>query len=215
MSKLGRVAGLLIVLTMLVSQEPPSHAADARQRRFTTPDEAMTALVGAIKNHDRKALIDMLGAEGRALVYSGDAVADRNAGDRFAAEYDAAHRIEAGADIFLMPSRYEPCGLNQLYSLKYGTVPVVHATGGLADTITNLSESTLAAGSANGFSFAQYTTAALAAALERACQTFQDHALWETLIRTGMRQDWSWSHSAREYSRLYQHTLARATQTVG
>ncbi|HEY7041091.1 MAG TPA: DUF2950 domain-containing protein [Methylomirabilota bacterium] len=96
MSKLGRVAGLLIVLTMLVSQEPPSHAADARQRRFTTPDEAMTALVGAIKTHDRKALIDMLGAEGRALVYSGDAVADRNAGDRFAAEYDAAHRIEAG-----------------------------------------------------------------------------------------------------------------------
>ena len=66
---------------------------------------------------------------------------------------ELAHRIEAGADIFLMPSRYEPCGLNQLYSLKYGTVPVVHATGGLADTITNLTDATLAAGTANGFSF--------------------------------------------------------------
>ena len=85
---------------------------------------------------------------------------------------ELAHRIEAGADIFLMPSRYEPCGLNQLYSLKYGTVPVVHATGGLADTITNLTDETLAAGTANGFSFDNYTTAALADALERACQTF-------------------------------------------
>ena len=71
---------------------------------------------------------------------------------------ELAHRIEAGADIFLMPSRYEPCGLNQLYSLKYGTVPVVHATGGLADTITNLTDETLAAGTANGFSFDNYTT---------------------------------------------------------
>ena len=70
---------------------------------------------------------------------------------------ELAHRIEAGADIFLMPSRYEPCGLNQLYSLKYGTVPVVHATGGLADTITNLTDETLADGTANGFSFDQYT----------------------------------------------------------
>ena len=66
---------------------------------------------------------------------------------------ELAHRIEAGADMFLMPSRYEPCGLNQLYSLKYGTVPVVQATGGLADTITNLTDETLAAGTANGFSF--------------------------------------------------------------
>ena len=71
-----------------------------------------------------------------------------------------------------MPSRYEPCGLNQLYSLKYGTVPVVHATGGLADTITNLTDATLAAGTANGFSFDNYTPVALAQTLERACQTY-------------------------------------------
>jgi starch synthase len=122
-----------------------------------------------------------------------------------------AHRMEAGADIFLMPSRYEPCGLNQLYSLKYGTVPVVHATGGLADTITNLTDATLADGRANGFSFGEYTTAALADALERACKTFAKRPVWEQLIRNGMRQDWSWSHSAREYSQLYEHTLARRT----
>jgi starch synthase len=127
---------------------------------------------------------------------------------------ELAHRIEAGADMFLMPSRYEPCGLNQLYSLKYGTVPVVHATGGLADTITNLSEETLAAGTANGFSFTGYNVAALADALDRACKTFANKPVWERLIRTGMTQDWSWNHSAREYDGLYKWTLAKAVQTA-
>jgi starch synthase len=127
---------------------------------------------------------------------------------------ELAHRIEAGADIFLMPSRYEPCGLNQLYSLKYGTVPVVHATGGLADTITNLSEESLTAGKANGFSFDHYNTTALADALDRACKTFANKPVWEQLVRTGMRQDWSWNHSAREYDMLYKHTLARAAQSA-
>ena len=102
---------------------------------------------------------------------------------------ELAHRIEAGADIFLMPSRYEPCGLNQLYSLKYGTVPVVHATGGLADTITNLTDETLAAGTANGFSFDQYTPTALADALDRACRTFTN--------RPGVGATDSHRHAAR------------------
>jgi starch synthase len=123
---------------------------------------------------------------------------------------DLAHRIEAGADIFLMPSRYEPCGLNQLYSLKYGTVPVVHATGGLADSITNVTDESLAAGTANGFSFDRYTTAALDETLARACKTYENKPVWEQLIRTGMGQDWSWNHSAREYVRVYQQTLAAA-----
>jgi starch synthase len=127
---------------------------------------------------------------------------------------DMAHRIEAGADMFLMPSRYEPCGLNQLYSLKYGTVPVVHATGGLADTITNLTDETRVDGTANGFSFNQYTTAALADVLDRACHTYANKPVWEQLIRTGMQQDWSWSHSAREYDRLYQRTVAQLTQSA-
>ncbi len=113
-----------------------------------------------------------------------------------------------------MPSRYEPCGLNQLYSLKYGTVPVVHATGGLADTITNTTDETLAAGTANGFSFDNYTTGALADALDRACGTFTNWQRWEQLIRTGMQQDWSWNHSAREYDRLYKQTVARAAAPV-
>ncbi len=128
---------------------------------------------------------------------------------------ELAHRIEAAADIFLMPSRYEPCGLNQLYSLKYGTVPVVHATGGLADSITNLSDETLAAGTANGFSFDTYDSTALADTLLRACQTFSNRPLWEQIVRTGMRQDWSWNRSACEYERLYTRTLARATNTAG
>jgi starch synthase len=125
---------------------------------------------------------------------------------------ELAHRIEAGADIFLMPSRYEPCGLNQLYSLKYGTVPVVHATGGLADSITNYTEETLVAGTANGFSFDTYNSTALEEALNRACQTYANRPVWEQLIRTGMRQDWSWGHSACEYERLYNRTLARTSQ---
>jgi starch synthase len=127
---------------------------------------------------------------------------------------ELAHRIEAAADIFLMPSRYEPCGLNQLYSLKYGTVPVVHATGGLADTITNLTNETLAAGTANGLSFDHYTPIALAQTLERACQSYHNRPLWDQLVRTGMQQDWSWRHSAQEYSRLYEHALARHEQAV-
>lgn len=122
---------------------------------------------------------------------------------------ELAHRIEAGADIFLMPSRYEPCGLNQLYSLKYGTVPVVHATGGLADSITNLTSDTLASGTANGFSFDQYNAAALSDALDRACRAYGNREVWERLIRTGMNQDWSWSRSAREYIDLYERTLIR------
>lgn len=115
-----------------------------------------------------------------------------------------AHQVEAGADMFLMPSRYEPCGLNQLYSLKYGTVPVVRATGGLADTITNTSSATLADSTANGFSFSEYSPLALSDTLAEACKAFQDKSLWRKLQETGMRQDWSWAHSAREYVRLYE-----------
>lgn len=128
---------------------------------------------------------------------------------------DLAHRIEAGADMFLMPSRYEPCGLNQLYSLKYGTVPVVHATGGLADSITNCSDETLASGKANGFSFDTYNVTALEDALHRAYHTYAtNRPAWDQLIRTGMRQDWSWTHSAHEYVSLYKRILTRATHTA-
>lgn len=120
-----------------------------------------------------------------------------------------AHLIEAGSDLFLMPSRYEPCGLNQLYSLKYGTVPVVRSTGGLADTITDANEDTLAAGTANGFSFQEYNASALSETLNRACHAYGQADVFGQLIATGIRQDWSWTHSAKQYERLYQQTIAR------
>lgn len=120
-----------------------------------------------------------------------------------------AHRIEAGADIFVMPSRYEPCGLNQLYSLKYGTVPVVRATGGLVDTVTDVSEAALADGTATGFVFREYSPLALTEALERACNTWRQKDVWKRLVHSGMTQDWSWSTSARKYVDLYRQTVSQ------
>ncbi len=120
-----------------------------------------------------------------------------------------AHQIEAGADIFLMPSLYEPCGLNQLYSLAHGTLPVVRATGGLADTVTNLDPWTLGRGTANGFVFSDATAEALRDALERALITWDERPIWEALVRNAMSTDWSWDHSAREYLALYGEIVRR------
>lgn len=121
-----------------------------------------------------------------------------------------AHMIEAGSDMFLMPSRYEPCGLNQMYSLKYGTVPVVRATGGLADTITDCSEAALADGTANGFSFTEYTPTELVKTVTRAVETYhQKPDVWKKLTSTGMAQDHSWDRSAREYVELYEKVKAK------
>jgi starch synthase len=126
---------------------------------------------------------------------------------------ELAHRIEAGSDIFLMPSRYEPCGLNQLYSLKYGTIPVVHSTGGLADTIVDATPGNLERDFANGFVFHDYSVDALAGTLRKACETLRhDQATWHQLINTAMRQDWSWAHSARQYVDLYRQTIGRKRQ---
>ncbi len=122
---------------------------------------------------------------------------------------DLAHRIEAGADMFVMPSRYEPCGLNQMYSLRYGTVPIVRSTGGLADTITNTTPETLANRTANGFSFADYSADALMHAVDRALAAYHEEETWRQIVSTGMRQDWSWANSARQYSELYRDTLER------
>ncbi len=127
----------------------------------------------------------------------------------FAFDEALAHRIEAGADMFLMPSRYEPSGLNQLYSLRYGTPPVVRATGGLADTVTDTNPQTLAAGTATGFSFVPPTADALREATLRAMALYRDRPEdWRRVMATGMRQDWSWDHSAGEYERLYERLVA-------
>ncbi len=125
-----------------------------------------------------------------------------------------AHRIEAGADIFLMPSRFEPCGLNQLYSLRYGTLPVIRATGGLADTIVGYDEQTASAGLANGFSFQEYSSLALSEVLTQACDVYRKPEVWNRLITTGMKQDWSWTRSAKQYIELYKTTVARYHQTA-
>lgn len=119
-----------------------------------------------------------------------------------------AHKIEAGADIFLMPSQYEPCGLNQQYSMQYGTVPVIHETGGLADTVINLDESTLSNQSANGFSFSGYHTRAMEEALTRAIQMYTLPNTWGQLVENGMNHNWSWAVSAAEYMKLYQATIS-------
>jgi starch synthase len=126
-----------------------------------------------------------------------------------------AHRIEAAADIYLMPSRYEPCGLNQIYSLKYGTVPVVRQTGGLADTIVDATPHALVNRTANGFSFVPYTTDALAETIDRACQAYFDRPVWQQLIHTGMKQDWSWRRSAVRYGELYERATAKRGQLAG
>jgi starch synthase len=112
-----------------------------------------------------------------------------------------AHKIEAGADMFLMPSRYEPCGLNQIYSLKYGTVPIVRATGGLDDTIENWDATT---GKGTGFKFTEYVGEALLLTIRQALQAFRDQTSWRVLMRNGMSKDFSWSVSAREYGRVYE-----------
>jgi len=111
-----------------------------------------------------------------------------------------AHRIMAGADILLMPSLYEPCGLTQMYALKYGTVPLVRATGGLNDTIAAFDPET---GQGNGFKFGPYRADAMMRAVRDAVRIYQDSASWRTLMRNGMRQDFSWDRSAQRYLDLY------------
>jgi len=113
---------------------------------------------------------------------------------------ELAHKIEAGADMFLMPSRFEPCGLNQMYSLKYGTVPIVRAAGGLDDTIENFDPATL---SGNGFKFHRYDSERLFEKIQEAAAVYEQHDLWRALMLNGMRADYSWNESARHYLELY------------
>ncbi|HMK29563.1 MAG TPA: glycogen synthase GlgA [Terriglobales bacterium] len=112
-----------------------------------------------------------------------------------------AHKIQAGADMFLMPSKYEPSGLNQLYALKYGTVPIVRATGGLDDTVESWDPKTA---KGTGFKFTEYTGDALLATLKQAMAAYRDPAVWQTLMRNGMARDFSWTASAKKYVEVYE-----------
>lgn len=117
---------------------------------------------------------------------------------------ELSHLIEAGADMFLMPSKYEPCGLNQIYSLKYGTVPIVRKTGGLADTVKDWDEqSHYGLKDGNGFSFYDYSGYALFKSVERAVNTFKHRDIWRKIQLNGMKQDFSWTRSAEKYTELY------------
>jgi starch synthase len=121
-------------------------------------------------------------------------------GVRIAFDNVLAHKIEAGSDMFLMPSRYEPCGLNQMYSLKYGTIPVVRATGGLDDTITEFDTET---GKGNGFKFSEYSSRAMLKKIQEALRVYQDDKLWLKLMKNAMKEDFSWKKSAVKYERMY------------
>ncbi len=125
---------------------------------------------------------------------------------RVAFDEGLAHLIEAGSDLFLMPSRYEPCGLNQMYSLKYGTIPIVHAVGGLADTVVDFDP---ASGEGTGFLFEKYSAKALLDTVKRALKAYQDQGLWRKLVRNAMKQDFSWRVSAEKYVKLYHRIAAR------
>ncbi len=123
---------------------------------------------------------------------------------RIAFDEGLAHRVEAGADAFLMPSRYEPCGLNQMYSLRYGTVPIVRATGGLDDTVADRD------GDRTGFKFGPYTAAALLEAIDRALAAHAEPRTWAAIMQAGMACDFSWQRAATEYLALYARVLASA-----
>jgi starch synthase len=118
---------------------------------------------------------------------------------------ELAHLIEAGSDMFLMPSKYEPCGLNQMYSLAYGTVPIVRETGGLADTVIKYNEKTE---EGTGFTFKKYDAEEMVKEIKRAIKVFEDKKSWQKIMRAGMKLDFGWDVSAKRYIELYKTILA-------
>lgn len=196
----------------------------ALREEFGLPDDAATTLFGMVTRltwqkgtdlvapalealGDRSWQLVLLGSGERALEAELRAFAARHPDRvRVTIGYDErlAHRIEAGADLFLMPSRFEPCGLNQLYSMRYGTPPIVRATGGLADSVVDTDAASLADRSATGFKFETASAAALAGAIDRSLELRTDQRAWRALQRNGMRGDYSWRRSAQAYLELYE-----------
>jgi starch synthase len=213
------------------ASDPSGKAAcrDELRRRMALPDKAGALVIGMVTRLAEQKGLDLLDeAMGRLmsrnvqLVVLGTGQARfhallREASARWPARLSAtfgfseelAHLIEAGADAFLMPSRYEPCGLNQMYSLRYGTVPIVRATGGLADTVVDADRDSAAG---NGFSFGEYSAAAMLNAVDRAIAAFRDRERWLRLIRSGMAADFSWAASAAAYEKVYERAAASAAR---
>jgi starch synthase len=196
-------------------------------RTFGLPEEPDLPVVGIIsrlvaqKGFDivagawydlvRRPLRMVVLGTGEPAVQDGFAALAARAPDRFAVRfaYDnvLAHKIEAGADMFLMPSRFEPCGLTQIYSLRYGTVPIVRATGGLADTIEPYDPAT---GEGTGFRFDHADGTGMMWALDQALGLYQDGNAWRSVMRRGMGRDFSWERSAREYVALFERALSKS-----
>jgi starch synthase len=195
----------------------------ALQKECKLPADETTPLIGIISRLDpqkgfdliEEAAADLL-REGAQLVLLGTGAPEyhrlfeslahknpRRVSAHLKFDNALAHRIEAGSDMFLMPSRYEPCGLNQLYSLKYGTIPVVRRTGGLADSVEDATRDALARGRGTGFVFDDYTPASMLSAVRRAVRVFRDKSAWQRLMHNAMAEDFSWAHAAREYEKLY------------
>ncbi len=153
----------------------------------------------------------LLGAGDKPLEQGFVEAARENPGEvgvKIGFDEDIAHLMQAGADVILVPSRFEPCGLTQLYALRYGAVPVVTRVGGLGDTIIDANEMALRAGVATGFTFSPVTVDELVATLHRARNLFTDKERWRQLQGNGMRTDVSWRHPARRYAELYRGLLA-------
>lgn len=160
--------------------------------RIMEGSPARLVIIGSGDSELQRSLQEMASAyPGRLFTYFG-----------YSEEY--AHQLEAGCDLFVMPSRYEPCGLNQMYSLRYGTVPIVRRTGGLADTVVDANEETIRNRVATGFVFDEASPDALAHCVLRALEAQRDPMLWSQLVCSGMSQDLSWERSARQYIDLYQ-----------
>jgi starch synthase len=196
------------------------------QRRLTLPVRATAPLLAVIsrlagqKGLDLlRGILETLMALNLQLVMLGSGEKDLEAAFREAAakhpsklavrigfDLPLSHQIEAGADLFLMPSRYEPCGLNQMYSLAYGTIPVARATGGLDDTVVRFDPVT---GQGNGFKFEDATEAAFLQAIWQALELYREKSLWHRLISNAMAADFTWDRSAREYEQLYRRAAEK------
>ena len=206
----------------------------ALQRTLGLPESAEMPLLGIVGRLVEQKGIDLvleaaeaivrspaqlvvLGEGPRRFVAALHALERRHPGEiavRSGFDETLAHLIEAGADLFLMPSRFEPCGLNQLYSMRYGTPPLVHRTGGLADSVIDLNEGTPER-PATGFVFDSPTADALLATVRRALETYREPGAWRRLQRNGMVRDFRWDASARRYLEVYRAALERCAVSAG
>jgi starch synthase len=203
---------------------------EALLQLFGLPQDEPTPVVGIVSRFADQKGFDLVADRAHDLMQENLMLTVLGTGDRkyedlfraLAASYPArvgvkiaydetiAHQIEAGADMFLMPSRYEPCGLNQIYSLKYGTVPIVRATGGLDDTVEAFD---VESGTGTGFKFEEYAGPALVRCVQRALQHYEDEQVWKRIQLNGMAKDFSWKGSAAEYTKVY--TATRAVRRSG